>query len=237
MSESKNNLEQIQTGRSGPRSQELSCLLKAGILDGTYPVGMSLSESEVSKQTGAGPALVREAFRLLEQEGLVAVRPWKGAVVLEMSEEELRELVQCREAVETMAMKLSFRFFRDDEVRFRALDEIDKALEAAQSAPGGSREFHQDTNAAIHNVWIQGCRNQRLIGICDELYRVIHRCKPPRDYTDERRRECCEEHRRIRDAIAELNIEKATAALVFHLQSAVDYRIQENRRRIESLPR
>ena len=232
---SENNLERIGIVRRSEKNQKIYQMLKAGILDGTYPVGMSLNEQDIAKEAGVGSAPVREAFRLLESEGLVAVRPWKGVVVLEMSDEELRDVMQCREAVETMAMKLSFNAFRNDEVRFRALMEIDEALEQARSVSEESREFHQDTNAAIHNVWIRNGGNQRLIGICNELYQVIRRCRPPQNYTAERQRECCEEHRMIRDAIAELNIEKATAALVFHLQNATDYRIEQNRKMADSL--
>ena len=78
-------------------------ILMDRILDGTYQPGDRIVELEVSKELGTSQAPVREALRELQGLRLVEVRPYKGARVREVSDEEVRESFEVRSVLEEFA--------------------------------------------------------------------------------------------------------------------------------------
>ena len=72
------------------------------------------SRSPSSSASAAGP--IREAIGRLAAEGLVTVRPRRGAVVRSLSKEEFLELYQVREALEMMAVRLAVPRLGDEDV-------------------------------------------------------------------------------------------------------------------------
>src|SRR6478609_3876376 len=81
------------TRRSSPRRQRVLEALREAILVGRYGDGDRLIEERIANelQTSRGP--VREALRQLEHEGLVVSYPYRGAVVLGVSEEEIQQVL------------------------------------------------------------------------------------------------------------------------------------------------
>src|SRR5579864_3479371 len=81
--------------------------LREEILSGRLPAGTELQEVALSSELGVSRGPLREAIGRLAAEGLVTVRPRRGAVVRSLSEEEFLEFYQVREAIEGMAVKLA----------------------------------------------------------------------------------------------------------------------------------
>lgn len=80
--------------------------LHKGIIDGTYEMNDRLVESTIASYLGVSRAPVRDAIRRLAEEGLVVIRPRRGAVVKGLIGAELVDLYNARIAIETMAMRL-----------------------------------------------------------------------------------------------------------------------------------
>src|SRR5207244_781821 len=81
--------------------------LREEILAGRLKPGAELAEVALSEQLGVSRGPLREAIGRLASEGLVTVRPRRGAVVRSLSKEEFLELYQVREALEMMAVRLA----------------------------------------------------------------------------------------------------------------------------------
>src|SRR5262249_11408572 len=77
--------------------------LREEILSGELPAGSELQEVALSSQLGVSRGPIREAIGRLAAEGLVVVRPRRGAVVRALSKQEFLEAYQVREALEMMA--------------------------------------------------------------------------------------------------------------------------------------
>ena len=77
--------------------------LKDAILTQTLPPGKRLLENELAESLGVSRTPVREAIRRLEQEGLVAMIPRKGAYVSGISLKDIREVYEIRAALEMLA--------------------------------------------------------------------------------------------------------------------------------------
>src|SRR6187200_1505806 len=80
-------------GKGGPRGQQVVEILRSAIIMGTYEPGERLIEATLSTELGTSRGPVREALRQLENEGLVMSFPYRGAVVLGVSDEEVQEVL------------------------------------------------------------------------------------------------------------------------------------------------
>src|SRR5579875_1727787 len=69
---------------------------KERLLDGRFPTGQLLSENEIARELGISRTPVREAFLLLEAEGLLELYPRRGALVTPISPTEADDLLEAR---------------------------------------------------------------------------------------------------------------------------------------------
>ena len=77
--------------------------VKERILDGGYPGGELLSEGEVAEALEVSRTPVREAFLLLEAEGLMRLYPKRGALVVPVTSQEIRDVMETRLVLERHA--------------------------------------------------------------------------------------------------------------------------------------
>jgi DNA-binding GntR family transcriptional regulator len=139
--------------------------LRAEILAGGLQPGAELAEVALSEQLGVSRGPIREAIGRLASEGLVTVRPRRGAVVRSLSKAEFVELYQVREALELMAVKLAVPRLRPEDIA--ALQGmIDEMAEHAERSEVG--EFFE-ANAAFHVRLFEASGNGKL----QELYRQL----------------------------------------------------------------
>ncbi len=79
--------------KPGRRGQHVVEALRTAIIAGRYEPGARLIESTLSAELGTSRGPVREALRQLENEGLVMSLPYRGAVVLGVSDEEVQHVL------------------------------------------------------------------------------------------------------------------------------------------------
>ena len=79
--------------KAAPRGQQVVEALRSAIVAGRYEPGERLIETSLSEELGTSRGPVREALRQLENEGLVMSFPYRGAVVLGVSDEEVQEVL------------------------------------------------------------------------------------------------------------------------------------------------
>jgi DNA-binding GntR family transcriptional regulator len=74
--------------------------LRELIMSNAYKQGQQLRQDDLAKRLGVSHIPVREAFQLLEAEGLITNIPYKGAVVTRLSESEIEEYFDIRATLE-----------------------------------------------------------------------------------------------------------------------------------------
>jgi DNA-binding GntR family transcriptional regulator len=79
--------------RSSPRRERVLEALREAIVVGRYADGDRLIEDRIAHELETSRGPVREALRQLEHEGLVVSFPYRGAVVLGVSEEEVHQVL------------------------------------------------------------------------------------------------------------------------------------------------
>ena len=193
--------------------------VKERILDGAYPGGELLSEGEVAEALAVSRTPVREAFLLLEAEGLMRLYPKRGALVVPVSPGEVRDLMDTRLLVERDAAR---RVARDAANRERVATTLQELVDRQQEAldrgdvPAfvqADREFHHAIVAASGNAILT-----RLSDSLRDRQRRIVATTVARDPALIRR--FLDEHRAISDAIGAGDARAAGRLVEAHLDVA-----------------
>ncbi|TXS41736.1 GntR family transcriptional regulator [Streptomyces sp. uw30] len=88
-----------------PAADRVYTHVKQGVLDRRYEGGTLLTEGELAEAVGVSRTPVREALLRLEVEGLIKLYPKKGALVLPVSAQEIKDVVETRILVEEHAAR------------------------------------------------------------------------------------------------------------------------------------
>lgn len=103
--------------------------LRQSILDGTHPAGVQLRQDALAEAYGVSRIPVREALFQLEAEGLVRIAPHKGAIVSELSLDEINDVFDLRRILEPRLLAQSAPQFGAED--FALLDGIQERFEQA----------------------------------------------------------------------------------------------------------
>jgi DNA-binding GntR family transcriptional regulator len=129
--------------------------LRELIIEGELPAGTRLNERTLCERLGVSRTPLREAFRLLSAEGLVQIQPNRGAQVVALSEDDIRESFEVMSALEALSGELACRRITDAEVaEIRALTFEMLACHARRDLPAYyrlNRTIHERINRAADN--------------------------------------------------------------------------------------
>jgi DNA-binding GntR family transcriptional regulator len=95
----------MQGVTEGSAFQEAYSWLKQRIRDGRLAGGTRIKAEDVAGELGMSRMPVREAIRQLASEGLITLRPNRGAVVTALSSDDMREILEMRAALEGLAAR------------------------------------------------------------------------------------------------------------------------------------
>lgn len=91
------------SGLSLSAEDEAYRFIEAAIRSGRYRAGERLLAEDIAVEIGTSRMPVREAFRRLSAEGLLRIRPNRGAIVRGLNAAEMREVFEIRAALEGLA--------------------------------------------------------------------------------------------------------------------------------------
>jgi DNA-binding GntR family transcriptional regulator len=139
--------------------------LREEILSGRLPPGSVLQEVALAESLGVSRGPLREAIGRLQAEGLVTVRPRRGAIVRALTPHEFLEAYQVREVLEILGIRLAVpRLSANDVAELEAL--VD---EMAAHAETEDAERFFDANDRFHRALVHASANARLIEMHGQL--------------------------------------------------------------------
>jgi DNA-binding GntR family transcriptional regulator len=126
------------------------------IMDGRFIPGESLREGDFSTEFGTSRAPIREAFYLLENDGLVQRVPRRGVFVKGYSSSEMYNLFELRGMVEQLSLKRFGEFAKLSEAK-QPLAQLENVIDQMKvfEKNGGDREAYSDLNVEFHQQLIR----------------------------------------------------------------------------------
>jgi DNA-binding GntR family transcriptional regulator len=160
------------------------------ILAGELAEGERLIEERLTEQLGISRPPLREALRVLEQEGLIVTRPRRGSMVATLTDQDVFEILTLRSALERLAIELGVPVRSAD--RLRAAQ--DALAEMERCAAAKDRGSLVQAGYRFHSSLVALAGHRRL----DEAYASVQQqvllCMARNLYAREHYHEGLEEH-------------------------------------------
>ena len=191
--------------------------LRQAILRGDIQPGERLLEIHLADKLGVSRTPIREAIRKLELEGLVLMIPRKGAVVAEITEKSLRDVLEVRRALEELAMKLACERILDEEIE--ELKEAAKEFENALKT--GDVTVYAEADVKFHDIIYRTTDNQRLIQLLYNLREQMYRYRVEYLKRDDSHDTLLAEHQYIIETLERRDSDEAVKAVCAHVDNQV----------------
>ena len=145
--------------------------LRTAILKGDLKPGERLMELQLASKLGVSRTPIREAIRMLEQEGLARTIPRKGAEVAGMTEKDMEDVLQIRCVLEELAARLSCQNITDEEMR-----ELKIAMVAFEekTREGNVVELAK-ADVTFHDIIYRAADNPKLLVLLNNLREQMYR--------------------------------------------------------------
>ena len=187
--------------------------LRELITEGVLPPGTRLNERALGERLGVSRTPLREAFRLLAAHGLIELQPNRGAVVVELSLDDVRESFDVMSGLEALSGELACRNVTDAEVaEIKALTFEMLACHARHDLPGYYRLNH-----AIHERINLAARNRLLTQVYRSLNLRIQNLRFRSNFDRDKWNRAAQEHAAMVDALEARDAARLSALLREHL--------------------
>jgi DNA-binding GntR family transcriptional regulator len=206
--------------RSQPAKLQAYAYVRELILRDSISEPHFLTEEMVGGALGLSRTPVREAFLMLEAEGMLRLVSRKGALIVPITERQVREVMQVRSVVESWSACATLA----DEAQRAALLTTLRAMQEELVAIGDD-----DSTASIecdrrfHREIIAATGNQVMLDLYERMRDVQLRMGVRAIINDPARAEAVRrEHQRIIDAVATGEEDRVRAAIEEHLDSTYE---------------
>lgn len=196
--------------------------LRDEIMADRLPAGTELSEVALSRELSVSRGPIREAMGRLAAEGLVTVRPRRGAEVRAITPGELVDSYQVREALEVMAVRLAIPRITESD-----LDRLEELVDsmAVHAKHDAVPDFFA-ANVVFHELLCELSGNKKLQEVHHRLASEIGRFQAQTLALRGSLDGSVSEHRAILAAMRLGDAEKAAALTAAHVRVPTQ-RLQE----------
>lgn len=192
--------------------------LRDAILKGELKPGERLMEMHLADKLGVSRTPIREAIRMLEKEGLAVTIPRKGAQVACMTEKDLEDVLELRDALDELAVTAACE--RWNEADMTTLEETITKFEEAVKKKNVKEIVACDE--LFHDAIYKSAKNGKLENIINNLREQMYRyryeyVKDNTDYTV-----LVDEHRKIIQGLKDRDKKFVRAIMHEHLENQID---------------
>lgn len=179
----------------------VSRIIREAIILGRLKPGEKIIEYELAKQMGISRSPIRDAFRVLEKEGLVTLYPRRGVRVTEISLKDLKEIYALRANLESLAFQMAISNIKPTEVgRMESLLKSMSVMTKKKDVEGVVK-----LNEQFHDFVLKLSDNDRLNQLVHSLRNQIRRYRMASLSLPGRIEEAFIEHQKIVDAFKRRN--------------------------------
>lgn len=197
-------------------SDQAEKILKEEIISGRRPPGERIDVHALAEMWKVSPTPVREAVRILGEQGLVEISPRRGSFVAQVSRRALREIFEVRIALESATTRLATPLVPEAE----AQNVLHMYRRARDTATHDRDPVLSSVDNIIHDLLVRYCGNARLIKIMDGLREHV-RWGQQTIILREPYTVTLPEHIRIAEAVCARDVKGAVEAMDSHLSNTL----------------
>lgn len=192
------------------------------IVDGTLPAGYALREGELAARFGVSKTPLRDALVRLQADGLVSIPPYRSAVVVGYSRQDLQEIYEVRELIEgACARDAALAISADDFAELSAVMRDSAARVAGGLVVDGQEQALAAAIDRFDVIMYAQSRNRRINEMVANIRNHIQRIGQLTTRIPGRMVKSVAEHQAIYEAIVQRDGAAAEAAMRRHIRSVM----------------
>ena len=197
-------------------TDEIADVVRERILKGEYEIGEKIKENQIASELKVSRTPIREAFKLLENEGLIDYIPNRGCFAKGFTKQDVDDIYAVREALEELAVRWSVA--RITEPELVALEEQVDLMEFYTKKKDKKKVL--ELNTSFHEVIYASARSRFLAQVLRSYKEYIEKTRKSIFYEQSYLEGILSEHRAIFEAIKDRDEERAVEAISKHLEAS-----------------
>ena len=189
--------------------------LREAILKGELKPGERLMELQLAAKLGVSRTPIREAIRMLEQEGLAVTIPRKGAEVAKMTEKDMEDVLQIRDALDELAATIACEQISEEELSHLR----ETMYEFEKSTKTGDVKRIAEADVQFHDIIYKATGNPKLVILLNNLREQMYRYRVEYLKDEKNYPMLVKEHCEIVEGLSNKDKEKLTAAMYKHVEN------------------
>jgi phosphonate utilization transcriptional regulator len=186
------------------------------ILAGELPPGAKLTEAMLSERLGVSRGPIREAFRRLEEAGLVRLEKNRGVFVRDVPLDEAAEIYDLRAVMDELAgRRVAANLTAEQSRTLRGV--VDRMEQAARA---GDADTYHLLNLEFHDRVVEFAGNRKMSSIYRKLVKELALARRRNLSEEQALPHSAAEHRQILKAITSGDPEAAGRALHEHAEAS-----------------
>jgi DNA-binding GntR family transcriptional regulator len=211
----------MPTALHGQVTQRLRQLL----VEGRIAPGAKLNERELCEQMKVSRTPMREAIKTLAAEGLVELLPNRGAIAVQLGEDDILNTFEVMAGLEGMSGELAAQRVTPEELT--EIEAMHYEMKAAYTRRDLSAYYR--LNAAIHRAFNAAARNPVLTATYNQVNARLQALRFRSNQDGEKWARAMQEHDRMIEALQKRDGAALRAELVAHLGHKRDVVIEQLR--------
>lgn len=191
--------------------------LRRAIGEGDLVPGQQLNEAELSRRLGVSRGPLREAMQRLTQEGLLVSIRNRGVFVIEVTDDDVRDMYLARTAVERAAAARTIQVHAEH--AGEQLLEVVQAMTAAVAR--NDTDALTEADVDFHALLVALAGSPRLSRMHTTLMVETRMCITALESRYSSHAFRLDEHRDIAEAIGRSDVERADRLLLDHMEDAI----------------
>lgn len=195
--------------------------IKQSIINNEIKPGEHLSENIIARTLGMSRTPIREALKVLANEGLVEIHNGVGIFVKHVTIKEIYELFEVRAALECAALQSFINNITEDEINQMEREWLD-LKEKVKTGGKICIDAISEQDYKLHSLIIDKSNNACLVDIMKSIRLKISRFQLLSAKALDNENETINQHLEILSIIREKDIDKLTKLLKDHIREAAE---------------
>jgi len=199
---------------------QILCSIRDRIIDGYYRPGSKLVVSDLANEYAVSRSMLAEVFVHLETQKLIKKEPYKGYVVREVNLENLLEIMDIREVLEGLAVRLATENSSPEDWA-----DLEKEINESWDDIIKNYQFekHLELSIKFRNKIFDAAKNKELSDLTNNLFAIILIVQRRIAILPGRMKSSAEEQRQVLRAIIEGNASEAERLKRLNIKSGKEY--------------
>ena len=199
-------------------TDEIADIIRDRILKGEYEIGAKIKETQIAAELRVSRTPIREAFKQLENEGLIDYIPNRGCFAKGFTQQDVDDIYAVREALERLAVERAVERITDAELR--DLEEEWDLMEFYAKKKDAQKVL--ELNSTFHDRIYASTRSRFMAQVLRSYKSYINKTRKSVFYDETYLMAILKEHREILEAIKSRDKERAVRAVSGHLEKSQD---------------